>query len=95
NERERKVQVRNTKLLQKYTNKKEREEIDALKEQVMKLQEEMRSKEQRNKLVLERLKKQLEDAQKKNTDLKNEIKVYEDLKTNNPNSSQGQYNEDE
>ena len=47
-EHEKKIQIRNTKLLRDFPSKKEREEIDNLKEQVMKLQEDIRSKDQRN-----------------------------------------------
>ena len=44
----------------------------------MKLQEEMRMKDQRNKLAMDRLKRQLEESIKKNENLKIEIKYYED-----------------
>ena len=76
-EKEKKIQLKNTNLLQNFPSKKEREEIDNLKEQILKLQEEIKSKEQRNTLTITRLKKQLNDAKNKNETLKGEIKVYE------------------
>jgi centromere protein J len=82
-EKERKVYLRNTKLLQNMPNRKEREEIESLKEQVLKLQEEMKAKDQRNKLAMDRLKKQLEDANKKTEDLQKEIKFMEELRLKN------------
>jgi centromere protein J len=82
-EKERKVHLRNTKLLQNMPNRKEREEIDLLKEQVLKQQEEMKAKENRNKLANERTKKQLEDALKKNEELQKEIKFMEELRVRN------------
>ena len=48
-----------------FPSKKEREEIDNLKEQMMKLQEESKSKDQRNKLAIDRLKRQLEESNKR------------------------------
>ena len=77
-EHEKRIQIRNTKLLRDFPSKKEREEIDNLKEQIMKVQEEMKSKDQRNKLAMDRLKRQLEESIKKNENLKIEIKYYED-----------------
>ena len=53
----------------------------------MKLQEEMRMKDQRNKLAMDRLKRQLEEANKKNESLQNEIKIYEEMRINKNNSS--------
>jgi len=82
-DKERKVHLRNTKLLQNMPNRKEREEIDLLKEQVLKLQEEMKAKENRNKLANERTKKLLEDALKKNEELQKEIKFMEELRARN------------
>lgn len=82
-EKERKVYLRNTKLLQNMPNRKEREEIDNLKEQNLKLQEEMKAKDQRNKLAMDRLKKQLEEANKKNEDLQKEIKFMEEFRLKN------------
>ena len=81
-EHEKKIQIRNTKLLRDFPSKKEREEIDNLKEQIMKLQEEMKSKEQRNKLAMDRLKRQLEESNKKNENLRAEIKIYENIMNN-------------
>jgi centromere protein J len=82
-ERERKAYVNNTKLLQDLPTKKEREEIEQLKEQVIKLQEEMKARDNRNKLAMERTKKQLEDSNKKNEELQKELKLMEELRVKN------------
>ena len=76
-EKEKKILLKNTNLLQNFPSKKVRDEIDGLKEQILKLQEEIKAKEQRNTLTLTRLKKQLNDAMTQNETLKQEIKVYE------------------
>lgn len=76
-EKEKKIQMKNTNLLPNFPSKKEREEIDNLKEQILKLQEDIKAKEQKNSLTITRLKKQLNDAKIKNETLKGEIKVYE------------------
>lgn len=47
-------------------NRKEREEIDGLTKQLKKLEEEVKIKDQRNKLTIERLKKQIAEAKEKN-----------------------------
>lgn len=89
-EKERKTQLRVNKNIQNIQTKKEREEIESLKEQIVKLQEEMKTKDQRNKLAMDRLKKQLDEMNKKNEALQNEIKQYEELRINNllhPNTS--------
>lgn len=85
-ERERKNQLKSTKNMHNIQNKKEREEIEALKEQISKLQEEMKIKEQRNKLTIDKLKKQLDEMNKKNEALQNEIKQYEEMRIKNLNS---------
>ena len=82
-EKERKAQLRVNKNIQNIQTKKEREEIESLKEQIAKLQEEMKSKDQRNKLAMDRVKKQLDEMNKKNEALQNEIKQYEELRINN------------
>lgn len=50
-------------------NRKEREEIDNLTKQLKKLEEEVKIKDQRNKLTIERLKKQVAEAKEKNSEL--------------------------
>lgn len=50
-------------------NRKEREEIDGLTKQLKKLEEEVKIKDQRNKLTIERLKKQIAEAKEKNGEL--------------------------
>lgn len=82
-EKEKKAYLRNTKLLQSMPNRKEREEIETLKEQVLKLQDEMKSKDNRNRLAMDRMRKQLEESNKKNEDLQKEIKIMEELRIKN------------
>ena len=50
-------------------NRKEREEIDTLSKQLKKLEEELKIKDQRNKLTIERLKKQIAESKEKNEEL--------------------------
>lgn len=88
-ERERKNQLKSTKNMQNIQSKKEREEIEALKEQIAKLQEEMKIKDQRNKLTIDKLKKQLDEMNKKNEALQNEIKQYEEMRIKNLTSKPG------
>jgi centromere protein J len=82
-EKERKVMIRNAKQLQNQPNRKEREEIESLKEQLVKLQDDMKAKDQRNKLAMDRLKKQLEDTTKKNEELQKELKIMEEQRIKN------------
>ena len=79
-EREKQIQKRNTNLLQDFPTKKERTEIDNLKEQIFNLEQQLKERDKRNKLNLNRLKKQLDDAYKKNESLMQAIKVYENMK---------------
>jgi len=79
-------------------NRKEREEIEALKSQVLKLTEEMKAKDTRNRLNNERLKKQLDEQISKNAELEKELKFMEEQRikymsgkqTNNTNSKVNQ-----
>jgi centromere protein J len=82
-EKERKAHIKNSKQLQNMPNRKEREEIESLKEQVVKLQEEMKSKDQRNKLALDRVRKQLEESTKRNEELQKELRMMEELRVKN------------
>lgn len=50
-------------------NRREREEIDNLAKQLKDLEENLKIKDQRNKLTIERLKKQLTEAKEKNQEL--------------------------
>jgi len=76
--KEKKVQEKNLKQLTSQPNRKEREEIEALKAQVVKLTEEMKAKDTRNKLNLERLKKQYDEQVVKNAELEKELKFLEE-----------------
>lgn len=58
---EKKLQERQFKQLQNQPNRKEREEIENYKKQVDKLKEDMKIKDQRYKLNMDRMKKQLEE----------------------------------
>ena len=66
-------------------NKKERDEIDSLKEQITKLQEELKMKDQKHKAAMDRMKRQLDEVTKKNELLQNEIKQYEEIRIQNMN----------
>ena len=64
-------------------NRKERDEIEALKEQLAKCQEEMKNRDQRNKLIIERQKKQIEELLAKNAELQPENKFADQAKSSN------------
>ena len=87
-EKERKTQLRNNKMIQ---NKKERDEIDSLKEQITKLQEELKMKDQKHKAAMDRMKRQLDEVTKKNELLQNEIKQYEEIRIQNMNGNHNNY----
>ncbi len=57
--------------------------MESLREQVVKLHQEMKTKEQRNILAIERMKKQLEESNKKNEELLKESKLMEKLRVKN------------
>jgi centromere protein J len=82
-EKERRTYVNNTKLLQNMPNRKEREEIEKLNQQVVELQEEMKKRDKRNKLALERTNKLLEESKTRNDDLQKELRVMEELRIKN------------
>lgn len=88
-DREKKAQVKNVKNLQLSSQlKKEKEENEYLKSEVLKLKEELKSKEQRNKLVMDRLRRQYEESLKKIDDLQKDIEILEDkLKNCNQSST--------
>ena len=58
-------------------HRKDREEIELLKEQLHKCQEEMKSRDHRNKLVIDRLKKQNEELNNQNVKLQQEVALLE------------------
>ena len=71
-------------------NRKEREEIDTLAKQLKKLEEDLKIRDQRNKLTIERLRKQIAEAKDKNEELIEERNnIYVAVKGN---SYKGQIN---
>jgi len=68
------------KSIQNQSNKKEREEIEALKQSLAKLQEELQAKDKKNKAMIDNLKKQVEDLTAQNSKLHEELKYYEQLR---------------
>lgn len=67
--KERRVYERQNKAMKNLPNRKERDEIDKLVKQVKDLEEKVKIKEQRNKLTISSLKKQLTEAQERNQEL--------------------------
>ena len=63
------------------SNKKEREEIEHLKKELVKVQEDSRQKEQKAKSTIDRLKRQVEDLTTRNKELNEEVKHLEQLRT--------------
>ncbi|XP_011373771.1 centromere protein J isoform X1 [Pteropus vampyrus] len=76
-QKERKVFEKYTTVARTFPDKKEREEIQALKQQVADLQEDMKRKEAKWSSTHGRLRSQIEMLVKENTDLREEIKVME------------------
>jgi hypothetical protein len=77
---EKKLAERQSKALANVPNRKEREEIENLKKQVTKLTDEIKIKEQRNKLTVERMRKQIDDLTLRNAEYQQEIKHYEQMR---------------
>ncbi|XP_058526980.1 centromere protein J [Ochotona princeps] len=76
-QRERKVFEKYTTVARTFPDKKEREEIQALKQQVADLQEDLKRKEAKWSSAHGRLRSQIEMLVRENTDLREEIKVME------------------
>ncbi|KAM4860184.1 centrosomal P4.1-associated protein [Thomomys bottae] len=76
-QKERKVFEKYTTTARIFPDKKEREEIQALKQQVADLQEDLKKKEAKWSSAQGRLRSQIEMLVKENTDLREEIKVIE------------------
>ncbi|XP_019507952.1 PREDICTED: centromere protein J isoform X1 [Hipposideros armiger] len=76
-QKERKVFEKYTTVARTFPDKKEREEIQALKQQVADLQEDLKRKEAKWSSTHGRLRSQIEMLVKENTDLREEIKVME------------------
>lgn len=78
-EREKKVQYRNIKSLQTTAQmKKDKEENEFLKSEVLKLKEELKAKDQRNKLAMDRLRRQYEESLKKIDEMQKDIDILEE-----------------
>ncbi|KAM6178968.1 centrosomal P4.1-associated protein [Rhynchocyon petersi] len=75
--KERKVFEKYTAAARAFPDKKEREEIQALKQQIADLQEDLKRKEAKWSSTHSRLRSQIEMLVKENTDLREEIKVME------------------
>lgn len=76
-QKERKVFAKYTAAARTFPDKKEREEIQALKQQITDLQEDLKRKETKWSSTHGRLRSQIEMLVKENTDLREEIKVME------------------
>ncbi|XP_077014886.1 centrosomal P4.1-associated protein isoform X2 [Tamandua tetradactyla] len=76
-QRERKVFEKYTTAARAFPDKKEREEIQALKQQIADLQEDLKRKEAKWLSTHSRLRSQIEMLVKENTDLREEIKMME------------------
>ncbi|XP_006832039.1 PREDICTED: centromere protein J-like [Chrysochloris asiatica] len=76
-QKERKVFEKYTTVARSFPDKKEREEIQALKQQIADLQEDLKKKEAKWSSTHSRLKSQIEMLLKENTDLREEVKVME------------------
>lgn len=76
-QKERKVFEKYTAAARTFPDKKEREEIQALKQQITDLQEDLKRKETKWSSTHGRLRSQIEMLIKENTDLREEIKVME------------------
>eukprot|EP01017_Pseudomicrothorax_dubius_P010559 TRINITY_DN13787_c0_g2_i1.p1 TRINITY_DN13787_c0_g2~~TRINITY_DN13787_c0_g2_i1.p1 ORF type:complete len:1237 (-),score=401.48 TRINITY_DN13787_c0_g2_i1:135-3845(-) len=87
--KEKKIAERQSKAIANMPNRKEREEINALKAQLSKLVEESKIKDQRNRLTFERMRKQVEELTAKNSELQAELKVVEQARVaTKPSTSQ-------
>ncbi|XP_043430453.1 centromere protein J isoform X2 [Prionailurus bengalensis] len=76
-QKERKVFEKYTTVARTFPDKKEREEIQALKQQIAELQEDLKRKEAKWSSTHGRLRSQIEMLVRENTDLREEIKVME------------------
>uniref|UniRef100_A0ABI7ZHE3 Centromere protein J n=1 Tax=Felis catus TaxID=9685 RepID=A0ABI7ZHE3_FELCA len=76
-QKERKVFEKYTTVARTFPDKKEREEIQALKQQIADLQEDLKRKEAKWSSTHGRLRSQIEMLVRENTDLREEIKVME------------------
>lgn len=78
--KEKQIAQRNQKAIANMPNRKEREEIDALKESVEKLKEELKQKEKKSKFTIDRQKKQISDMREEMDRLIEQVQMYEALR---------------
>ena len=78
--REKKIAERNHKAMINKPNRKEREEIEALKASVTQLESEKRQKEKKLKFTVDRQKKQIMELEKKNGQLQEQVLMYEQMR---------------
>jgi len=87
---EKRVMERQTKAMQNISNKKEKEEIETLKKENSKLHEDLKAKDGRYKVLLEKAKKQLDEQISKNKELESLVSELKsqivELKNSNSNS---------
>lgn len=67
--KEKRVFERQNKAMQNLPNRREREEIDALIKHLKQIEDDLKKKEQRNKLTIERLRKQVNESRDRNDEL--------------------------
>ena len=85
--KEKKITQKHFQAIANIPNRKEREEIEALKEQLSKAQEELKARDQRNKLVIERMRKQIEELSTRNAELQQEVKLLEQYRIKSEQTS--------
>ena len=78
--REKKIAERNHKAMINKPNRKEREEIEALKASVLQLETDKRHKEKKLKFTVDRQKKQILELEKKSGQLQEEVLMYEQMR---------------
>lgn len=75
-----KIAERNQKAVMNMPNRKEREEIEGLKEKLNKTTEEFTAKEKKLRITVERQKKQIEELLKRNKELEEEVHILEQMR---------------
>lgn len=76
-EEEMKKFKREKRMAEKNKSNKEKEEVESLKLEIAHMQEDFKTKEHKYRMMIERLKKQVEDLSFRNNELTQELKVYE------------------
>lgn len=90
--KEKKIAERNQKAVMNMPNRKEREEIDSLKDKLAKSSEEFAAKEKKAKLTIERQKKQIEELLKRNKELEEEVYLLEQARLKGANEEKSKPN---